>query len=164
MFPTPDGKVQLRCDVLAREGIDPLPAYEPPAEVTSPAAQNGHLMLISGASHHFVSSSLANQPSLLKKEGPPFIEINPADAAQRDIKHGDTVRVASERGWCLLRAVVSADVPPGVTVAPKGQWAQFAPEWRNINWVTPDALGDLAGQSTFHSNLVTVELEQAGNG
>jgi anaerobic selenocysteine-containing dehydrogenase len=46
-----------------------------------------------------------------------------------------------------------------VVVAPKGQWAQFSPEWRNINWTTSDALGDLAGQSTFHSNLVQIRKE-----
>ena len=27
---------------------------------------------------------------------------------------------------------------------------------RNVNWTTSDALADLAGQSTFHSNLVEV--------
>src|SRR5262245_26489312 len=31
-FPTPSGKVELRCDALAAEGIDPLPAYVPPIE------------------------------------------------------------------------------------------------------------------------------------
>jgi anaerobic selenocysteine-containing dehydrogenase len=103
-----------------------------------------------------VSSSLANQESLRQKEGPPCIELNPADAAARGIRHGAQVRVANGRGTCLLRAIVTADVPPGVAVAPKGHWAQFSPDGRNINWTTSDALGDLAGQSTFHSNLVRV--------
>ncbi len=160
VFHTPSGKVELRCDVLAGEGLDPLPHYEPPAEFASLAAgQNGQLMLISGASHHFVSSSLANQASLREKEGSPFLEINPADAATRGIQDGQSVRVENARGWCRLRAVVTADVPPGVVVAPKGQWAQYTPEWRNVNWLTSDALGDLAGQSTFHSNLVSVRSE-----
>jgi anaerobic selenocysteine-containing dehydrogenase len=114
------------------------------------------LVLISGASHHFVSSSMANQPSLLAKEGTPFVEISPQDAAERGITHGAHVVVESPRGWVRLRAVVTDDVPPGVAVAPKGQWARLSPEGRNINWVTPDALADLAGQSTFHSNLVEI--------
>ena len=113
-------------------------------------------MLISGASHHFTSSSLANQPSLIAKEGQPFVEINPADAAARAIGDGDLVIVASERGWCRLRAAVTDAVPPGVAVAPKGRWARLTPDGRNVNWTTSDALADLAGQSTFHSNLVEI--------
>jgi anaerobic selenocysteine-containing dehydrogenase len=47
-------------------------------------------------------------------------------------------------------------VRPGVAVSPKGRWAKLDPkgDGRTVNWTTPDALGDMAGQSTFHSNLV----------
>jgi len=113
-------------------------------------------VLISAASHHYTSSSFANQPSLIEKEGAPFVEINPADAAARGIADGMRVLVASARGDCELRAVVTDDAPPGVAVAPKGPWARLMPGRRNINWTTSDALGDLAGQSTFHSNLVEI--------
>jgi hypothetical protein len=41
-------------------------------------------------------------------------------------------------------------------VSPKGQWAQNSPDGRNLNWTTSDALADLAGQSTYHSNLVDI--------
>jgi anaerobic selenocysteine-containing dehydrogenase len=174
-FPTPSGKVELRCAAMIEAGLDPLPEYAAPAEfkglrsedrglsqssldsshsVISP--QSSALVLISGASHHYVSSSMANQPSLRAKEGQPFVEINPADAATRAIGDGDNVIVESARGWCRLRAVVTDDVPPGVAVAPKGQWARLSPASRNINWTTSDALADLAGQSTFHSNLVDI--------
>ena len=176
-FPTPSGKVELRCDAMRAHGIDPLPDFQLPDEfnqdhrrttddessaeslsVHSPSS----LVLISGASHHYVSSSFANQPGLMAKEGTPFVEINPADAAARGIADGDTVRVASARGWCDLRAVVTDDVPPGVAVAPKGPWASRSPDGRNINWTTPDALGDMAGQSTFHSNLVEIRRADWG--
>lgn len=162
VFPTPSGKVELRCEAMRAHGLDPLPEYIPPKEFTSTDRRAktredaADLILISGASHHYVSSSFANQPSLRAKEGRPFVEINPADAAARGIADGDEVRVESERGWCSLRAVVTDDVPPGVAVAPKGPWASLSPDGRNINWVTPDAIADLAGQSTFHSNLVHI--------
>ena len=99
---------------------------------------------------------MANQPSLVAKEGTPFIEINPEDAAARGVVNGDEVLVANARGWCRLRAVVTDDVLPGMAVSPKGRWASKSPDGRNVNWVTPDAIADLAGQSTFHSNLVHV--------
>jgi len=174
-FPTPSGKVELYCAAMIAEGIDPLPTYVMPAEFVrderrttkdegsgmsslSSVLRPSSLVLISGASHHYVSSSLANQPSLIAKEGQPFVEVNLADAAARGIADGDPVIVESARGWCRLRAVVTDDVPPGVAVAPKGPWARLTPDGRNINWTTSDALADLAGQSTFHSNLIEIRL------
>jgi len=168
-FPTPSGKVELFCAAMIAAGLDPLPSYALPHEFSALSsefsvlkqsselkAQNSKLILISGASHHFVSSSLSNQPSLIAKEGQPFVEINPADARARAICDGADVIIESARGWCRLRAVITNDVPPGVAVAPKGQWARLSPDHRNINWTTSDELADLAGQSTFHSNLVEI--------
>ena len=160
MFPTPSGKAELRCERMIGLGLDPLPDYQPPAEFLAGLEpdETGQppLVLISGASHHFVTTSMANQPSLLAKEGAPFIEINPADAASRGVVDGDDVIVSNGRGWCRLWAVVTDDVMPGVTVSPKGRWASLSPDRRNVNWVTSDAIADLAGQSTYHSNLVHV--------
>jgi anaerobic selenocysteine-containing dehydrogenase len=164
-FPTPSGKVELRCEAMRAYGLDPIPDFELPREFQQGADGEGQrsrkgadpsLVLISGAAHHFVSSSMANQPSLQAREGTPFVELNPEDAAERGVSHGDDVIVENERGWCRLRAIVTDDVPPGVAVAPKGRWASLSPDGRNINWTTSDALADLAGQSTFHSNLVRV--------
>ncbi|HEX6123396.1 MAG TPA: molybdopterin-dependent oxidoreductase, partial [Ktedonobacterales bacterium] len=208
-FPTPSGKLELRCDALAAHGLDPLPDYVPPAEFAAhpsyqehgnartgpfntaatevsvvarhavpagltelstqhPAASSvssavssdlmgvGPLILLSGAAHHFTSSSMANLPSLLAKEGAPSIELHPDDAAARGIQQGDEVVVGNARGACRLRAVLTPSLPPGVAVVPKGRWPRLNPDGRNINWTTSDTLADLAGQSTFHSNLVTV--------
>ena len=152
-FPTPSGKVELRCDRLSALGLDPLPDYAPPAEF---AESRQPLALISGAAHHFVTTSMANQPALLAKEGEPFVEINPQDAAERGIEDGGDVIVENRRGSCVLRAVVTDDVPPGVAVSPKGRWPRLSPGRRSVNWTTSDALADLAGQSTFHSNLVEI--------
>ncbi|MGH2613993.1 MAG: molybdopterin-containing oxidoreductase family protein [Thermomicrobiales bacterium] len=159
-FPTPSGKVELRCEAMAALGLDPLPDYETPAEFVAGLEpdETGQppLVLITGAAHHFVTTSMANQPALLAKEGSPFIEMHPDDAAARQIVHGEDVIVSNERGWCTLRAVVTDDVTPGVAVSPKGRWASLSPDRRSVNWVTPDAIADLAGQSTYHSNLVHV--------
>ena len=144
-FPTPSGKVELRCDALANVGLDPLPDYSEPAEFASRAADDTRLTLITGAAHHFVSSSLANVPSLVAKEGAiPWIEIHPADANRRGIEHGALVEVANARGSCQLRAVVTENVPPGVVVAPKGRWQSLSEGGHNVNWTTSDALADLA--------------------
>ncbi len=149
-FPTPSGKVELYSQRMAQMGYDPLPGGACDAE-----DGDGALTLLTAASHHFVSSSLASQPGLLRGEGEPFVEIHPADAAARGIADGDAVVVENGRGWVRLRAVVTDGVRPGVLASPKGRWAKLS-GGRNVNWTTPDALGDLAGQSTFHSNRVWV--------
>jgi anaerobic selenocysteine-containing dehydrogenase len=157
-FPTPSGKVELYSQTLADLGADPLPGNF--VDRLDQAAANGHdpiasLELITGAAHHFVSSSLASQPGLLKNAGTPFVEIHPDDAAKRGIKGGDIVEVENSRGSCRLRAVLTDNVRQGVIVSPKGRWAKLD-GGRNVNWTTPDALADLNGQSTFHSNRVWV--------
>src|SRR5581483_7095213 len=80
-FPTPSGKVELYCEAMAAQGLDPLPDYTPPAEFADRDADDARLVLISGASHHFTSSSMANVPSLIAKEGTPYVELHPEDAA-----------------------------------------------------------------------------------
>jgi hypothetical protein len=48
------------------------------------------------------------------------------------------------------------DVSAGVAVSPKGRWQSASPDGHNVNWTTSDALADIGGQSTFHSNLVEI--------
>jgi anaerobic selenocysteine-containing dehydrogenase len=161
LFPTPSGKVELVSSVLAEQGLDPLPGwvdedddgYSGGMELGKLFSKEESLALITSAAHHFVTSSLANQAGLLSREGDPFVEINPQDASARDIKSGDQVIVENGRGWCELRAVVTEAVRPGVLASPKGRWNKLS-GGRNVNWTTPDTLGDMAGQSTFHSNRV----------
>lgn len=160
IFPTPSGKIELYASIFEEHGLDPLPSYAPPAEFADRPANDDRLILISAAAHHFVSSSMANQPKLEHKEGTPFVEINPADAAARGIADGDDVRLENARGWTILRAVITDDTQPGVAVAPKGRWAQRSPSGRGINWTTSAHLGDTGGHATFHSNLVRITKEQ----
>jgi anaerobic selenocysteine-containing dehydrogenase len=163
-FPTPSGKVELYSQTLADQGAEPLPgSFEERGDDGGAGGRRdlaGALDLLTGASHHFVSSSLASQAGLLHSAGTPFVEIHPSDAAARGIQASDMVIVENGRGWCRLRAVVSDAVRPGVVVSPKGRWAKLS-GGRNVNWTTSDALADLAGQSTFHSNRVWVRREES---
>jgi anaerobic selenocysteine-containing dehydrogenase len=154
-FPTPSGKLELYSQRLADLGHDPLPGkFDPISDDGEGSGEPADsLLLVTGASHHFVSSSLASQPGLLKNAGPPVVEIHPTDAAKRRIFSGDDVVVENGRGSVALKAVVTDVVRPGVIVSPKGRWAKLSGGC-NVNWTTPDTLADFAGQSTFHSNRV----------
>jgi len=159
-FPTPSGKVELYSARLAAEGHDPLPNVTGVWDDGAPAPEwrpEEALDLITPAAHHFTTSSFGNGRSQLRGEGGPTIEIHPADAAARGIRHGELVIVENGRGAVTLRAVVSDGVRLGVVAAAKGRWSKHGDgrgDRRNVNWTTSDALGDFAGQSTFHSNRV----------
>jgi anaerobic selenocysteine-containing dehydrogenase len=149
-FPTPSGKVELFSQRLEQAGLDPLPgSFDDSLDEDGP----GSLAMVSGATHHFVSSSLGSQAGLRHGEGAPMVEIHPTDALERNINDGDAVEMYNDRGSVRLQAAVTPAVRPGVVVSPKGHWAKHN-GGRNVNWTTTDALGDLAGQSTFHSTRV----------
>lgn len=156
VFPTASGKVELVAERLTAAGAGPLPGdFDLKGDDGGRTSVGAGLNLISPASHHFVSSSLASQASLLGGEGEPFLEIHPIDAATRGVQDGDRAIIENGRGWFTARAVVTEAVRRGVVASPKGRWSKFH-GGRNVNWTTSDALGDMAGQSTFHTNRVWV--------
>ncbi len=161
IFPTPSGKMELFSESLAQKGHDPLPGTfrGERDDAEGPAGnREDSLTLVTGAAHHFVSSSFASQDGLLAGAGTPFVEINPDDAARQGIRDGEDVVVFNRRGECRLRAVVTDRVRRGVVVSPKGRWSRLS-GGRNVNWMTTDALADMAGQSCFHSTRVWLRRE-----
>lgn len=168
-FPTASGKVELYSAHMADLGLDPLPGWsldEDDGANTAALDEDRFpphmgLTLISAAAHHFVTSSFANHADMLQHEGDPFVEIHPIDATARGIATGDRVVVENGRGQCELMAKVTDAVRSGVLASPKGRWSRLGNGHSengrtNINWLTSDVLGDMAGQSTFHSNKVWI--------
>jgi anaerobic selenocysteine-containing dehydrogenase len=118
-FGTPDGKVAFRADWLERLGLDPLPAFDPPAEVADEhSTARFPLALLTPKTHFFLNSTFANQARQHRAQPEPFVVVHPDDAANRDISDGDLVRVFNDRGECHLRAHISDDAPAGVVDAP----------------------------------------------
>ena len=161
IFPTPSGKVEFSSETAAAKGYDPVPGWEPELETRTERdttlSANARLPLLCPAAHHFVSSTFGNQERLITKEGAPTLRIHPSDAAVRNIRSGQLVRVGNERGWCRLVAEVTEMVRPGVLATATVWWPKFSFDQRNVNWTTSDRLADLGGGSTFYTNLVTVE-------
>ena len=154
-FPTPSGKVELYSETLAAEGLNPLPDWSA-IEDADDAELEDSLRLISPAAHYFVNSSLANLPSLTRRQKSTDIVMHPEDAAQRNLLDGERVRVHNARGECFRELHISDRIRPGVAMAVNGFWSSAeCPD--TINWTTSDRLADMAGQSTFQSNRVRVE-------
>jgi anaerobic selenocysteine-containing dehydrogenase len=159
-FPTPSGKCEFFSETLARQGLDPLPTYIPPRESVRTApelAKKFPLAIISPPAHNFLNSSFANLPTFIKAEKEPHLEIHPSDAAARDIKDGDRVRVFNDRGEFNLKARVSEKARPGVVVALSVWWKKLTSDGCNANDVTSQGLTDLGAGATFYDVLVEVE-------
>jgi anaerobic selenocysteine-containing dehydrogenase len=159
-FPTQSGKCEFYSDALAKSGLDPLPDYLPPYESADNApelAARYPLAMISPPARNFLNSTFVNVDSLRATEGEPHVDLNPADAAAREILDGDQVRVFNDRGSMRARARVTERARPGLVVGLSIWWKKLAPDGRNANEVTSQALTDLGGSATFYDCLVEVE-------
>ncbi|HEY7239163.1 MAG TPA: molybdopterin oxidoreductase family protein [Burkholderiales bacterium] len=161
-FPTPSGKCELYSAALEKQGVDPLPFYNPPAEVADERlAQRFPLAFISPPARHFLNSSFANLARFREFEREPHLDMHPEDAAARGICDGDGVRVFNDRGSYTLKARVNGKPRRGVVVAPSVWWKKYARDGCNANNVTSQRTTDLGGGATFYDCRVQVERVDA---
>jgi len=163
-FHTPSGKCEFYSASLKAQGIDPLPFYNPPAELPSSnpqLASSYPLSFLSPPVRNFLNSSFANLPRFRAAEGEPSLELHSDDAAKRGIADGDAVRVFNDRGSFTLKARVNDKPRRGVVVAPSVWWKKFSGDRRNANELTSQRTADLGGAATFYDCLVEVERASA---
>ena len=156
--PTPSGKIEFFSEALAAAGLDPLPAFVPPAESRwSEAAKRYPLELLARKSDNYLNSTFANLPGHRKMEARSNqrLEMHPADAGARAIGEGDAVRIFNDRGSLELAAMLNPALPQGV-VAARLDWAKLHPMGVNVNALTSERLTDIGGGPTFYSTLVEV--------
>ncbi|MFO1414166.1 MAG: molybdopterin oxidoreductase family protein [Burkholderiales bacterium] len=158
-FPTPSGRCEFASRTLAAQGLDPVPDFVPPREsaASNPAlAARYPLAFISPPARNFLNSSFANLPAFVEEERTPWLDLHPVDAATRGIADGAPVRIFNDRGEFAATARVTERARPGVAVAPSIWWQKLAPDGRNANAVTSQALTDLGRAATFYDCLVEV--------
>lgn len=156
-FTTPSGKAELYSETLAGQGLDPIASFVAPSESRhSQKARKFPLELLGRKADNFLNSSFCNIEAVQKMEQRDLLEISAADAAPRNIREGDWVRVFNDRGEVLLRAHVNGAVQPGV-VAARLNWARLSPDGKSINALTSEILTDIGAGPTFYSCLVEVE-------
>ena len=154
-FPTPSGKCEFYSDWLEKQGLDPLPFYNPPAEVSKPDAEYP-LAFLSPPARNFLNSSFANLVRFRELEREPHLDMHPSDAQKRGIADGDLVRVFNDRGSYTLRARVNGKARTGVVVAPSVWWKKYSPDGRNANNLTSQRTADLGGGATYYDCRVQV--------
>lgn len=112
--------------------------------------------MISPPARNFLNSTFVNVDSLRNTEGEPHLDIHPDDAGARGIADGDTVRIFNDRGSMQARARVTDRARVGLVVGLSIWWKKLAPDGRNANEVTSQALTDLGNSATFYDCLVEV--------
>jgi anaerobic selenocysteine-containing dehydrogenase len=159
-YPTPSGRIEFYSEKMLRDGFDPLPNHNPSAESAdgSPELFSRYpIRLVTPAAHHFLNSSFADMPTMLKKQRFPTLELNSSDAEERGIQNGDWLRAFNNRGQAYFVAEVGDSVTQGVACHLSIWWNSRSPKGWNCNVLTSDAEADMGKGATFHTNLVQIE-------
>jgi len=164
-FETPSGKFEIASSILQEHGYDPLPVYEEPREgprSNPELAKRFPLIFNSGAR---VKTDFRSQfhgiRGLLRERPEPTITINKDDAKEREIGNGDRVRVKTQRGSVIMRAIVTDDIVKGSIDANMGGGGPVGPRaWRecNINDLTDlNNYDPISGFPVYKALLCDVE-------
>ncbi len=153
---TPSGKIEIFSERIADFELDSCPGHpvwrEPAEWLGGDEAQRHPLHLLSDQPARRLHSQLDPSPysQAGKVQGRQPITINATDAAERQIRDGDVVRVFNARGSCLAGAQVSNAIRPGVVRLSTGAWFD------------PAALGDRHALEK-HGNPNVLTLDQGAS-
>jgi anaerobic selenocysteine-containing dehydrogenase len=144
--------------------ITALPEYHPTWGDPVPSQPSPYPLQCVG--HHYkqrTHSTYGNNP-WLEEAAPQMVWMNPLDAQQRDIRHGDMVRIFNQFGQTLVRVKVTPRIMPGVLSLPQGAWHHMGPDGVDqngcINVLTSQRPSPVAKGNPQHTNLV--QAEKAG--
>ncbi len=154
-FGTPTGKVEFVSTILEDAGYEGLPLYREPywSPVSRPDLTEKYPLVLTsgGRSKNFTHSQGRQLETLRSREPNPRLQMNPSDAADRDIGDGEFIGLSSPLGSIALQAWITDALPPGVVSAPHG-WAEA-----DVNLLIPDAgLDPISGFPPFKSSLCQV--------
>jgi anaerobic selenocysteine-containing dehydrogenase len=132
-----------------------------------PQPPNGHFLLIGRRELRSNNSWLHNTERLLRGEPRCTMLMHPSDAANRDLRDGQTVSVRSRVGTIELPLEITDEIMPGVVSIPHG-WGHDrdgiqldvarAHAGTSINDITDHhAIDALCGTAAFNGTRVEVE-------
>ncbi|MDH3452695.1 MAG: molybdopterin-dependent oxidoreductase, partial [Gammaproteobacteria bacterium] len=146
---TDSGKVELYSADLQRRFGFGVPRYV--------AMANSHpLVLISPSSDKRTNATFGGCGD---SRGAQRLEINPQDAASRNIHDGDRVLAWNDLGRVELEARITDAVKPGVVYSAKGAWLASSPTGRTVNVLIPaDVRADIENGACCNETLVDIGL------
>lgn len=181
-YKTPSGKIELYSLMYEERGRkfpgewSPVPVYYPPVESVPGdprRARKYPLHLTSQHPPYRTHSQFSTVPYIYEIDGPPWVGMNPADAEERGIKEGDTVRVFNNRGEARCVAHVNNMTLKGVVELDSGYFVYTGANANTL--MSPRAAGPRdVGEGIMHEydfqldghtipyNDCLVEIEKIG--
>ena len=153
-FKTPSGKLEFYSEQLAKQGLPPMPDWEPdPIEAVE--AARWPLRLLTAPGYFQAHTAFSGVGFLRTREGKPFCILHPEDAARRGLKDGDEVRLSNDRGTIGLVLKVSDEIQPGIVLVP-GQRPISEAVSGTINMLCSDRYTDMGEGATYQSTWLEV--------
>ncbi len=149
-FRTPSGKLEFYSEALARQGLPPMPDWQP-----EPAPTRWPLRLLTAPGYFQSHTAFSGVAFLRQREGAPICVLHPADAAARNLRNGDHVRLVNDRGSIGLTLRVRDEVQPGVVLVP-GQRPDDEAMEGTVNMLCSDAYTDMGEGATYQSTWLDV--------
>jgi anaerobic selenocysteine-containing dehydrogenase len=137
--PTPDAKLRLT---------------GPNHEVRRPPEPD-MLQMLTPKGHFFMNTSFANMSRHRTAMKNPTLQMNPTDAATRNLTDGQQVAISNEQGAIVSALEVSDTVSPGV-IALAGKWWTSPPETAAVANVLTPAVWSPGGQPAYNEIYVHV--------
>jgi formate dehydrogenase alpha subunit len=125
--------------------------YNPPAEVTS--AEYPFVLTTGRNLFQYHSGSMTRRVGPIEQHaGEAYVELNPADARNLDVRTGDTIKVSSRRGSIEIKVRTTRRVPEGTVFIPMHYREAAA------NVITNDALDPVVKIPELKVCAVKVEV------
>ncbi|MGD2092982.1 MAG: molybdopterin-dependent oxidoreductase, partial [Candidatus Aminicenantes bacterium] len=157
-FPTPSRKIEIySTEAAERWGLDPLPIYTEPIESVkrpSPESKKYSLYFMTPNTKNRTHSQFNNLKLIRQFSPKPFLEMNPEDAAHREIKAKDRVRVFNDRGSLELEVRIDFSMKKGCVSVTNGWWIT---QGGTVNFLSRGRETDMGFGAAYHDNLVEVE-------
>jgi anaerobic selenocysteine-containing dehydrogenase len=166
-FETPSGKFEIKSTILEKYGYDGLPKYKESDEtpLSNPKLfKRFPLILGTGPFKPDMKSCLRGVPSFMKNLPFPTVQINSADAENRQIKTGDRVVIKTARGSVTMQAFVTDRIMKGFVYAPVGGGGPLGTEaWQqaNVNILTDsEQFDEISGFPTYKTLLCQIKKKK----
>ena len=153
-FRTPSGKLEFYSASLDKQGLPPMPDWQPDPEEVRDAAR-WPLRLLTAPGYFQSHTAFSGVSFLRRREGAPFCVLHPDDARSRNLQDGQPVRLFNDRGEVGLVVRVSDDVQPGVVLVP-GQRPDSEAVSGTINMLCSDRYTDIGEGATYQSTFLDV--------
>jgi anaerobic selenocysteine-containing dehydrogenase len=153
-FKTPSGKLEFYSEQLAKQGLSPVPDWQPDP-IESADAAKWPLRLLTAPGYFQAHTAFSGVGFLRQREGKPFCILHPDDAKKRGLADGADVRLFNERGEIGLVLKVSDEVQPGVVLVP-GQRPVGEAVSGTINMLCSDRYTDMGEGATYQSTFLDV--------